>query len=46
MVAYWLMLVHRMRQKLGRRPSAGVDTVIDEYSRRKPCRRERLICCA
>jgi streptomycin 6-kinase len=46
MAAYWLILVQRMRQKLGRGPSPWVDTVADEYARRKPCRRQRSTCCA
>ena len=45
MAAYWLILVHRMRQKLGR-PSSWVDTVVEEYSLGKPCRRLRSTCCA
>jgi hypothetical protein len=43
---YWLILVQRMRQNLGRGPSPGVDSVADEYSRGKPCRRQRSACCA
>jgi streptomycin 6-kinase len=46
MSTYWLILVQRMRQKLGRGPSPWVDSVADEYSRRKPCRRQRTTCCA
>ena len=46
MAAYWLMLVHRMRRKLGRGPSSWVDVVVEEYARRKPCRRQRSTCCA
>jgi streptomycin 6-kinase len=46
MAAYWLILVHRMRQKLGRGPSTWIDTIVEEYSRRKPCRRQRSTCCA
>jgi streptomycin 6-kinase len=45
MAAYWLMLVHRMRQKLGRGRSPWVDRVVHEYARRKPCRRQRSTCC-
>ena len=41
MAAYWLMLVHRMRQKLGRGPSPWLDTVVEEYSTRTPCRPRR-----
>ena len=46
MAAYWLILVQRMRRKLGRRPSPWLDSVADEYARRKPCRRQRSTCCA
>jgi streptomycin 6-kinase len=46
MAAYWLILVQRMRQKLGRDPSPWVDSVAEEYSSRKPCRRQRSTCCA
>jgi streptomycin 6-kinase len=46
MAAYWLILVQRMRQKLGRAPSPWVDSVANEYARRKPCRRQRSTCCA
>ena len=46
MAAYWLMLVQRMRRKLGRGPSPWLDSVVDEYARRKPCRRQRSTCCA
>jgi hypothetical protein len=46
MAAYWLILVQRMRRKLGRTPSPWLDSVADEYARRKPCRRQRSTCCA
>jgi streptomycin 6-kinase len=46
MAAYWLILVQRMRRKLGRDPSPWVDSVADEYASRKPCRRQRSTCCA
>jgi streptomycin 6-kinase len=45
MAAYWLILVQRMRQKLGRGPSPWIDSVADDYARRKPCRRQRSTCC-
>jgi hypothetical protein len=45
MAAYWLMLVQRMRHKLGRSPSSWVDSVVEEYARRKPCRRQHFTCC-
>jgi streptomycin 6-kinase len=46
MAAYWLILVQRMRRKLGRGPSPWLDSVVDEYARRQPCRRQRSTCCA
>jgi streptomycin 6-kinase len=44
MAAYWLMLVHRMRHKVGL--GSWLDTVAEEYARRRPCRRQRHTCCA
>jgi streptomycin 6-kinase len=46
MAAYWLILVHRMRHKLGVGLGSWLDTVAEEYSRRRPCRRQRYTCCA
>lgn len=39
---YWLMLVHRLRRRLGRE-SSWVDTVVEEYSTAAPCRARRSI---
>jgi streptomycin 6-kinase len=41
MAAYWLILVQRMRQKLGRGPNPWIDSAVDGYSRCKPCSRRR-----
>jgi aminoglycoside/choline kinase family phosphotransferase len=41
MAAYWLMLVHRMRRKLGRGVCPWLDTIVEEYSTRKMCRSHR-----
>jgi streptomycin 6-kinase len=38
MAVYWLMLVHRARQKRGQAPSAWIDAALDEHSRRAPNR--------
>jgi streptomycin 6-kinase len=46
MGAYWLMLVHRMRLKVGRAPGSWLDSVVEEYARRGPCRRRHVACCA
>jgi streptomycin 6-kinase len=46
MAAYWLILVHRMRHKVGRGLGSWLDTVAEEYAGRRNCRRQRHTCCA
>jgi streptomycin 6-kinase len=45
MAAYWLILVHRMRRRLGRLGS-WLDAAVEDYARRGPCRQRRSTCCA